>query len=530
MRLRPRTMRPRAEETAYERRSSNEPDGDLQKPRGGLFRQIKSACTLVRQIQEREAAGEGVDGMIKELRGFLKSTNYLAKSGTFKEEPSDAVAAFLQKHAAEGTFVRGEQRSSSRTVIRQRSDGELAVSVGSGGPQEQDHGKTSSSVDRKGPREPRSERPERLERRERSERPERQSWSDASSGRRREVSSSRDVEEDDDIPLPLPYTTAASEFLYGYNTVLAALRAKQRKMYKLYIHPKIFDRESGSERGLGEKAANEFVTLAKASGVPFRNEFKTKLLNRMSDGRPHNGVLLEASKLPTPPVLSLGKPISRDSTIPLNLAQQSAEDAEINGTPETIHSVANSWRHPLIVLLDGITDPGNLGNILRTCHFYGVDAVAVATNTCANLSSAVLAKASSGACEAVRLLSLPQPSNFAYESARNGWKIYASVAPTPDVVSQSTHLTTASVATASPLAKHPCILMLGAEGEGLRENLRNRAHATVSIERGKKIKGTPDVGVDSINVGVAAGVLMDAFLRKPSDAPEKIDTRSDLGW
>ncbi|KAF2170287.1 hypothetical protein M409DRAFT_64604 [Zasmidium cellare ATCC 36951] len=398
----------------------------------------------------------------------------------------------------------------TESIIRQRSDGELAVSVGTGGPVEQGHETYSPAVSRKGSQDARVERPERLER------PERRSC--------------RDVDEDDEIPLPLPYTTAASEFLYGHNTVLAALRAKQRKMYKLYIHPKIFDREAGVERGLGGKASNEFVTLAKEAGVPFRNEFKTKLLDRMSDGRPHNGVLLEASKLPTPPVLSLGKPNARDSTIPLALAQQSAEDAEINGMPEAINSIANSWRHPLIVLLDGITDPGNLGNILRTCHFYGVDAVAVATNTCANLSSAVLAKASSGACEAVRLLSLPQPSNFAYESARNGWKIYASVAPSKDVVGQPTHLTTSSVATASPLAKHPCILMLGAEGEGLRENLRNRAHSTVSIERGKKIRGTPNVGVDSINVSVAAGVLMDAFLSKPSDAPEKIDTTSDLGW
>lgn len=480
--------------------------------------------------------------MISGLKRYLNSINAFAQSGTFNEEPPEAVASILRKHAAEGTFMKGERQSSPRTMIWQRPSGEFVAYVGRGGPSEERSEKPSSSAGRKSQHRTREERPEmrswsdastprRTSQEDRFERPEKRSWSDApTSDRRRERSASRDVDEDDDIPLPLPYTTAASEFLYGYNTVLAALRAKRRKMYKLYIHPKIFDREGGLDRGQGGKPANEFVTLAKAAGVPFRNEFKTALLDRMSDGRPHNGILLEASKLPTPPVLSLGKPNARDSTIPLTLAQQSAEDAEINGTSEEVNSVFNSWRHPFIVLLDGITDPGNLGNIIRTCHFYGVDAVAVATNTCANLSSAVLAKASSGACEGVRLLALPQPSNFVYESARNGWKIYASVAPTPDVASQSMHLTTGSVAAASPLATHPCILMLGAEGEGLRENLRNRANATVSIERGKKIRGTPNVGVDSINVSVAAGVLMDAFLRKPANAPDKRDTSGDLGW
>ncbi|EME46269.1 hypothetical protein DOTSEDRAFT_125762, partial [Dothistroma septosporum NZE10] len=253
-------------------------------------------------------------------------------------------------------------------------------------------------------------------------------------------------------------------------------------------------------------------------------------LDRMSDGRPHNGVVLEASRIPAPPVLGLGRPDARQSTIPLNLGPQNADDAAINGSPKFLRALSNTWRQPLILLLDGITDPGNIGNIVRTAHFYGVDAVAVASNTCANLSSAILAKASSGACEAVRLLSLPQPSNFAYESARAGWKIYAAVAPTPGSRDAARTITTSAVASASPLLQHPCILMLGAEGEGLRENLRNRADYFVSIEGSVKPQSMPDVGVDSLNVGVSAGVLIEAFFRKPANAPERKDTTSELGW
>lgn len=53
--------------------------------------------------------------------------------------------------------------------------------------------------------------------------------------------------------------------------------------------------------------------------------------------------------------------------------------------------------------------------------------------------------------------------------------------------------------------------MLGGEGEGLRPNLRKRADFVVGIE-GQRL-GTG--GVDSLNVSVAAGVLCEAFLRKP---------------
>ena len=58
--------------------------------------------------------------------------------------------------------------------------------------------------------------------------------------------------------------------------------------------------------------------------------------------------------------------------------------------------------------------------------------------------------------------------------------------------------------------------MMGSEGEGLRENLRSKADLEVTIERGSSAKHLVDVGVDSMNVGVATGVLVDAFMRDPS--------------
>ena len=68
--------------------------------------------------------------------------------------------------------------------------------------------------------------------------------------------------------------------------------------------------------------------------------------------------------------------------------------------------------------------------------------------------------------------------------------------------------------------------MLGGEGEGLRPNLRKRADFVVGVEGQRLGKG----GVDSLNVSVAAGVLCDAFLRKPlsqSSADSRMTSDAD---
>lgn len=350
----------------------------------------------------------------------------------------------------------------------------------------------------------------------------------------------RSGDDDQDIPLSIPYTTAASSFLYGTNVVLAALRAKRRKLYQLYVSQRAFTRETNTQN---------ILKLAREAGVTVHQDTSVKLLDRMSDDRPHNGMVLEASRLPAPPVLSLGKPDESTSIIPLLIERQSAEDIAVNGAPIAIASVTSSLRHPFVIMLDGITDPGNLGNILRTAHFYGVDAVAVSTNTCADLSVATLAKASSGACEAVQLLALPKPSNFVFDSAKSGWRVFAAVAPnnpSQPVRDSSRALNSKGVSTLDPLARYPCLLMLGAEGEGLRQNLVSKADHLVSIDGGSRAgQAISDVGVDSLNVGVAAGVLMEAFLSKPvsvqtqtdataKDRPvaikEEDDLIGELGW
>lgn len=81
-------------------------------------------------------------------------------------------------------------------------------------------------------------------------------------------------------PLAVPYTTPASEFLYGTSVVVAALRASKRQLYKLYIH-------DGEHRESG--ARDTFVRkLALSRQVPVTHQKWVSMMDKMSLGRAHN--------------------------------------------------------------------------------------------------------------------------------------------------------------------------------------------------------------------------------------------------
>jgi 21S rRNA (GM2251-2'-O)-methyltransferase len=334
-------------------------------------------------------------------------------------------------------------------------------------------------------------------------------------------SSPQSSRDDRDAYVSIPYTTAASEFLYGFNVVIAALTANRRQMYNVYIHSRALS---------NSLSAKNIKSLCRKAGVRYTevdDAFLPKM-DKMAQGRPHNGLILEASPLPTLPTKSLGKVGVMDMAIPIDLADQSAEEAKVNGTPSTIpFHYAHTWRKPLVLLLDGILDPGNLGNILRTAHFYGVDAVAICTNTCAPVNLPIVQKAASGAAEALTLLSIPTPANFITTCKKHGWTVHAAVAPNASSAKSSKgNLVTSNMI--SPLSRSPSVLMIGAEGEGLRANLATKADANVGIRGAKPALPELDVGVDSLNVGSSVAVLLEAFFRKPDnleDVPE--DTPRD---
>lgn len=301
-------------------------------------------------------------------------------------------------------------------------------------------------------------------------------------------------------PVVVPYTTAASQFLYGTSTVEAAIQANRRKFYKLYIY-------KGSNRQNTDKD-DEIADMAQKRRIQieYMDETGLTMINKMSNSRAHNGYVLEASPLPQTPVQALGE-VPEDASRPgfnIVLGYQSREEATINGTPEFIMTEPSS-RKPFVLLLDQILDPGNLGAVIRTASFMGVTAVVMSKRGSAPVTPTVL-KASAGAAETMIMMSTESVVDFVTASKEKGWKVYAAVPPKADSVKRQVDMY--DVESNDPLLEDPCVLVLGNEGEGLSRQLKRAADVEVSI---------PNVGgskvVDSLNVSVAAGLLCQSFLR-----------------
>lgn len=83
-------------------------------------------------------------------------------------------------------------------------------------------------------------------------------------------------------PRGIPYTTSASEFLYGTSVVTAALKLSRRKLYKLYIYAGENRSPTSQDATVRKLALAQNVEVVNVTGNWLR------LLDRMSDGRPHN--------------------------------------------------------------------------------------------------------------------------------------------------------------------------------------------------------------------------------------------------
>ena len=148
---------------------------------------------------------------------------------------------------------------------------------------------------------------------------------------------------------------------------------------------------------------------------------------------------------------------------------------------------------PLLLVLDGITDPHNLGACLRTADAAGVSAVIVPKDKSAQLNSTAR-KVACGAAENVPLIRVTNLSRTLRElqQQHNIWVIGTAGEATETLY--QTKLT-------GPLA-----LVMGAEGEGMRRLTREHCDQLISIP----MAGT----VSSLNVSVATGVCLFEIVRQ----------------
>ncbi|KAK4178332.1 putative rRNA methyltransferase mitochondrial precursor [Triangularia setosa] len=329
-------------------------------------------------------------------------------------------------------------------------------------------------------------------------------------------------------PIAIPFTTAASQFLYGASSVEAAIRSSRRKLYKLYILQGDDVRQSQDADDI--KAEKIIRLLAKQKNIPIEilsGKYGMRLMSKMSSSRPHNGFVLEASALPQPPIVALG-PIPEDPAeyaakpgFPVELGHQSAEEVVINGEKNFVYWRKSATHKPLVVVLDRILDPVNLGAILRSVGFFGAAAVAI-TNYGGTKITPVALKASAGAAEEVTIFGINSLPEFLNASRANGWEVYAAVAQEPGATRQRRQVDLLDIEETDPLKRAPCVLLLGSEGEGLDRLVVKKADYELNIPSmaGQSV-------VDSLNVNVAGALLCAGFLKGMQKAVLKGETVQD---
>ncbi|KAI5288734.1 hypothetical protein KEM54_004947, partial [Ascosphaera aggregata] len=333
-------------------------------------------------------------------------------------------------------------------------------------------------------------------------------------------------------PRRIIYSKPGTEFIYGSSAVLAALRCARRKFYKLYIYQPDgpYSHSDGLERRASVLKAIQKLGLRHNAQVIDVGGNWLPYLSRLSDDRPHNGVVLEASPLPQPPLLALRRHDDASCThLDAQFAPQQYDEAEINGTNDSIPRFFHAHdtgvlgstegkmeRFPMVVVLDKIKDPGNLGAIIRSAYYFGVDAVILSRN-CPAITPVAL-KASAGAAENLPIFRVTNPQSFIYESRKNGWEFYAADAPNAsDLEGSSSREQQQSICQPSSVGRKlyeaPCGLVIGSEDRGLDTKVLRMVNSRISIVSALTRSAVEDDAcVDSLNVSVAAALLLQSFL------------------
>jgi 23S rRNA (guanosine2251-2'-O)-methyltransferase len=241
---------------------------------------------------------------------------------------------------------------------------------------------------------------------------------------------------------------ADKRILAGFHAVSARLRHAPQTIEAIYVDAR---RRDGRMAQLQQRAAETKVKLVPADPEHLRS---------LAGEAPHQGVVAVATQL--------------DQALSL-------DDVLDDVRAET-----------LLLLLDGVTDPRNLGACLRVAEAAGVRAVIVPRDRSVGLTPAAL-KAAAGAAEAVPLIAVTNLAR-AMDDLRDAGVRLVGAAGEAEQSLFDMDLT-------GPLA-----WVLGAEGSGLRRLTRERCDALASI---------PILGqVESLNVSVATGICLYEAVRQ----------------
>jgi 23S rRNA (guanosine2251-2'-O)-methyltransferase len=207
-------------------------------------------------------------------------------------------------------------------------------------------------------------------------------------------------------------------------------------------------------QGAGGPRLQEIIDLARRGSVPVRFEPRGAL-DRLAGTPAHQGV------------------------VAMGAAKRYAE-------------VDTAATAAMVVVLDGVEDPHNLGAIVRTAHAAGAGAVVIPERRAANLTD-VVAKAAAGAIEHLPIVRVTNINRTLEDFKERGFWIYGLDERATELYTEGEYAS-------------PTVLVLGGEGKGLHEQVRKHCDLLVRIPMAGRIS--------SLNVSVAAGVFLFEWRRR----------------
>lgn len=245
----------------------------------------------------------------------------------------------------------------------------------------------------------------------------------------------------------------SEEKIFGRRAVLEAIQAGNRRIEKILL-----------ARGLRGMTFREIAEAAERQGIPVE-ECERKRIDRAAESEHHQGVLAIAA-----PIASEG----------------------VSGILSRAH---NAGQDPFILIIDGVTDPQNLGAILRSAESAGVHGVILPGRRSAPLDRAT-AKASAGAVEHIPVCTVGNLGQAVLRLREEGIRIWAAEASITAVGLWQAPIT-------GGLA-----IVIGSEGKGISSVVRDRCDGSIRIPLQGKIA--------SLNASAAAAVILFEVVRRRS--------------
>ncbi|KGP62995.1 23S rRNA methyltransferase [Legionella norrlandica] len=248
----------------------------------------------------------------------------------------------------------------------------------------------------------------------------------------------------------------SEQYVYGLHAVSALLTNPHRTIKTLFINQDRIDNR-----------LQEFLTKAENANIPIEKLNSQKMKQRFSEFT-HQGVVALAIPLPE------------------------------YGETDLIALLDACKKPALILILDGITDPHNLGACLRSADATGVDFVVIPKDKSASITP-VVSKVACGAAESIPFVKVTNLVRAMETLKQQGVWIYGAAGE----AKQSLYQMDCSGAMA---------IVMGAEGEGLRRLTREHCDGLFSL---------PMLGsVESLNVSVATGVSLYEVIRQRGQCRE----------